>query len=240
MLIQKRWVFILMLSCMVSLLAKEHQQSPLPSSDSVSFKQSKVSSCTKEPAKQSTDEVKCVKGKDTYFLLYRMGYFHPFDGVFRKIYHPGISYQVEFDALFFQKMLFFSNLDYFPRSGHSIRSQGAGDTTELRLAGFSAGLGYYQPFGYKFAWYVGIGPKIFYLDMHDKAPFVFRHVQEFVFGFQAKTGFRREFTRHIIGDVFVDYSYGYLHYKFNPSELITRYSINIGGLAAGGAIGFSF
>lgn len=175
--------------------------------------------------------------KKHFRLSYRMGYFLPNNKVIRKIYHHGISYQLEFDWNFWKGFYFFSNADYFSNSGHSLNFH---SDTQIRIVGWLNGFGYLYKWASWIGLYAGIGPKAFFYYNHDHAPYVKENISKTTAGFGTKTGFLFFPYKCILVDLFADYSYGRVHFKNQRSSNILRFSTNAGGLTIGGGIGAQF
>lgn len=178
-----------------------------------------------------------ISRKNIFRLSYRMGYFRPNDEIMREIYHKGISYQGEFNWNFWKGFNFFSNVDFFSNSGRSLNFN---SNTRVRIIGWTNGFSYLYKWAPWIGWYAGFGPKTFFYHNEDRAPYVTKNISRNTVGFGTKSGLMIFPSKWLFFDLFIDYSYGKIHFHSRRSNDILRFSTNAGGLTVGGGMGARF
>ena len=128
-------------------------------------------------------------GKKTLFVLclvgsslnadlieFRAGYFHPTDSTMRKVYDKGgLDLQIAASNFIWKRFQLFQGFEYIMRNGKSL---GTPESTEMRI--FTYGLGVKYPFKIS-SWvdyYLTLGPKFFFVRVHNDSSFVNKHLNE--------------------------------------------------------------
>lgn len=88
-------------------------------------------------------------------------------------------------------------------------------------------------------WYLTVGPRYFYVHVHNNSPFVDRKVNHSGVGGFAGTGFNFFPVKNFFIDVFGEYSYGRLKFHAHKNHVYGEDRM-VGGFAVGGGLGFAF
>ncbi len=88
-------------------------------------------------------------------------------------------------------------------------------------------------------WYLTIGPRYFYVHVHNNSPYVDRKVNHSGVGGFAGTGFNFFPAKNFFIDIFGEYSYGRLHFHAHKKHVYGEDRM-VGGFAVGGGLGFAF
>jgi len=157
----------------------------------------------------------------------RSAYFYPTGKLERKIYdNPIFDIELEGFHPLSHKWGLYLNASYLEKSG---RSDGLNLKTKMRIVPINIGIEYIYDLTDKASFYIGIGPSLNVISLHDSNPIGRRHTNKCCFGASTKSGFYYDLSNHFFADLFVDYLYIPAGFK-NTS--------NVGGLRAGIGIGF--
>ena len=91
----------------------------------------------------------------------------------------------------------------------------------------------------KMQYYFALGPRYFYVHQHNDSSYVNRNINRNGVGGFANTGFLFLLCRHLVLDVFGEYSYERTHFHSSKTNVEGRH-IQIGGFTFGGGLGYAF
>ncbi|MEI8365274.1 MAG: hypothetical protein WCF65_02550 [Parachlamydiaceae bacterium] len=174
----------------------------------------------------------------------RLSYFWPESSSFREFYGNGtVDYQLTGTIPVYQGCSFLLrglNLwwaaDYIENSGHS---QGLGNKTKIKMEPVTAGLKWVYPHSWLRP-YIGIGLKYYFLQVHNTSDFVKEHISRNGPGCIAETGIQIFSCNHIMGDLFLSYSFKQFGAPSNHLPNVTTTGLDVSGINIGGGIGFQF
>ncbi|MBS0585210.1 MAG: outer membrane beta-barrel protein [Verrucomicrobia bacterium] len=158
-------------------------------------------------------------------ISFRSAYFYPTGKLERKIYNSPI-FDIELEGFYSlsHKWGLYLNVAYLEKNG---RSDGLNLKTKMRMAPINFGIEYIYGLTDKVSFYVGVGPSLNFISLHDNNPIGKKHTKKCCVGASTKSGFYYDLSNNFFADLFVDYLYIPAGFK-NTS--------NVGGLRAG--IGF--
>lgn len=156
----------------------------------------------------------------------RSAYFYPTGKLERKIYDSPI-FDVELEGFhsISNQCGLYLNVSYLEKNG---RSDGLNLKTKMRIAPINFGIEYIYDLTNKASFYIGIGPSLNFISLHDDNPIGRKHTNKCCFGASTKSGFYYDLSNNIFADFFVDYLY-------IPAGL--KNTSNVGGLRAGIGVG---
>ncbi|MDP1608155.1 MAG: hypothetical protein Q8L98_02440 [Chlamydiales bacterium] len=88
-------------------------------------------------------------------------------------------------------------------------------------------------------YYFTLGPRYFFIRQHNSSPYVDKNKSRNGVGFFVNTGFNFIFYKHLVIDLFGEYSYTKTRFHSSTSGIYTR-DIQVGGFTFGGGLGYSF
>lgn len=148
---------------------------------------------------------------------------------FRDIYNKvGVDYQLEFTRKVFACMEAWGNLDWYSKSGNSVRFH---KKTRVKIANVSVGLKYVYKISNQFDIYIGLGPSLGKIFLKNKINKSDQKLSKYALGAVAKTGLRTYLRYNLILDLFFDYIYQPVHFESH---------VNIGGAKIGLGLGKAF
>lgn len=166
----------------------------------------------------------------------KAGYFFFTDSTMREVFDDGgIDLQLSAVIPVYNIWNVYVSGEYLHKSGKSIHAK---QKTSIWEAPVSLGL---QPvFCFKWAqYYITVGPRYFFVHVHNRSSFVPKRMHSDGIGFFANTGLRILKGKHMTFDIFGEYSYGRLH--FHSSMPGTKaHTKQIGGVTFGAGLGYSF
>lgn len=165
------------------------------------------------------------------YLEGRVSGFYPTQKLMREIYGNWLAeYEIEFGMPVypFPSWQAWGNVNYVSSHGHTREF----DTrTELENTNFGFGAKYLMGINSCTLCYLGAGLNCAFVLVHNKSPYVKRHVYKTGFGGIFKAGVSVEPIDHLFFEAFVDYLY-------QPMDFQTH--AQIGGYKFGGGIGYRF
>lgn len=120
-----------------------------------------------------------------------------------------------------------TNLEWLPGSGNSI---GGHDATHINILNWGFGAKYAYRIKEKYTPYIGIGPNISTVWIHNHSHLHKRQSKTGI-GFVIKSGFYWEFHSRFYCDFFADYLYQYVQFRKNA---------NVGGFHIGAGLGVKY
>jgi hypothetical protein len=167
--------------------------------------------------------------------LARVSYFYPLSGTFQKIYKKGgVGYGVEMSVLWRDCLEGYVTVDEFLKRG---RVQEGSFKTTVKLFPLNVGFKYYFPFRYS-QFYVGGGPLLLALRVHNETNLVTEKISREDLGFTVKFGnaFR---IKEALFDLFVEYSYQKMRFTGND-DFVQWHKVDLSHFKAGLAVGVQF
>jgi outer membrane protein len=173
---------------------------------------------------------------ENWSLQARAGYFFPAAKLLREVYHNGgFEPEIEGSVKVRDQLRFWTNFNAFIRSGHS---QGLHNSTSIRIYPLSAGFKYNFKMRSSWDFYLGLGPSLTWVSIHDHSPYVKQHIHKTGWGVVGKSGFIYRFYGHGFVDLFADYYYTQIGSISRRG--VQSHSLNVGGLRVGLGIGRTF
>ena len=162
---------------------------------------------------------------------FRTAAYLPTSQRFRDVYgDAGVSYQAEVRKSFCCCFEGWGNFEYFSKHAQVRNCCG---NTDIELSNFSGGVNYVVPFCECFRGYVGIGPSVARVKLHNRSCcFCEERITKVPVGGAFKSGIRYYMAGCGFLEVFADYLYLPVHY---PEQ-----HVNVGGFKLGGGVGLRF
>ncbi|MBS0625173.1 MAG: hypothetical protein JSS32_03900 [Verrucomicrobia bacterium] len=88
-------------------------------------------------------------------------------------------------------------------------------------------------------YYFSLGPRYFFIRQVNASPYVCKNKSRNGIGFFVNTGFNLILYRHLVIDLFGEYSYAKTHFHTHLPDIYTR-DIQIGGFTFGAGLGYFF
>ena len=130
----------------------------------------------------------------------------------------------------------YGSVEYLEKSG---RSEGGHQKTFLWEVPLSLGLRSVLLFKDNMSFYLTLGPRYFFVHVHNQSSFVPKHLHESGCGGFINTGFLYTLCEHFTFDIFGEYSYKRM--SFHSKKAGTQgHTVQVGGLVFGGGLGYSF
>jgi hypothetical protein len=168
-----------------------------------------------------------------------VSYYYPTESIVRKIYSKSwVDYGVYIsqDICLQRCLSLFAGADYLARDGYSL---GGHQKTRLQLVPLTFGLKWTQPAISVIDWYIGLAPRIYWAYIRDHNPISNSRIHKTALGIYATTGIFIKPVRHFFIDLFLNYSYATLGAPHTP-YLVEGHSLQVGGIHAGGGLGYIF
>ncbi len=179
------------------------------------------------------------KSKDDINLLLEVkaGYYWFADSKMRAVYNNGgIDVQVALSGRVWSFLHVYGAVEYIGKNGSSLNAH---QSTKIQIVPLSLGLKPTFKVADQLDLYFNIGPRYFFVHQHNYSNYVDQNVNENGLGGFIGTGLYVHLNKRLILDGYAEYSY--FERKYNSFETnVTGHSINLGGLAVGGGLGYSF
>lgn len=88
-------------------------------------------------------------------------------------------------------------------------------------------------------YYFAIGPRYFFIHQHNSSSYVDHNKSKNGLGLFVNTGFNFILMKHLVLDIFGEYSYAKTHFHSSKTNVYTR-DIQVGGFSFGLGLGYSF
>ena len=173
------------------------------------------------------------------YIVAKAGYFFFADAEMRKVYsNGGIDLQLSGAYPVYPYLSVYGSVEFLQKSGRSLQGNQRTSIWEVPLsAGLQTSFLMYSPV--PIYYYITLGPRYVFAQVHNHSPYVPHHMNQNGFGGFANTGFLFNLWHGLTLDLFGEYSYCRLH--FHSSKTATRgHSVQVGGFAFGGGLGYSF
>jgi len=165
------------------------------------------------------------------------GYFFFTDSKMRKVYNKGgLDLQLSGSYPIWKWLQVYGSVEYLTRHGESI---GSPQKTRIWEVPLSLGLKPIIKIHPKVQYYIALGPRYFFVHVHNNSPYVDRKIDENGLGGFVNTGFNFFPIPHFCIDIFGEYSYKRM--RFHPSkDAVYGREVQIGGLSFGIGLGYAF
>ena len=170
-------------------------------------------------------------------LEFKSGYFFFADDKMSDVYDEGgLDLQISGSYPVWKWLQIYGSVEYISRHGKSLHGH---QKTRIWEYPLSVGLKSVVEICKSTQYYLTIGPRYFFVHVHNNSPFIDREMNENGIGGFVGTGFNFLPMEHLLIDVFGEYSYCKLH--FHPSKEHTYgRAAQVGGFAFGVGIGYAF
>lgn len=169
-------------------------------------------------------------------VIGNISYFRPNSSVLRTIYSSAwVKYDLMLLHPIWENIYATESVSYTMKHGRSL---GGHQRTRMWIVPISLGINYLYAWD-DFDFYVGVGPRYFFINIKNNSNFVERHDSKSGLGGFAAAGVNYHFCNGFLFDLFVDYSYKRFDFH-KDRERVQRESLQVGGLSIGGGIGYRF
>lgn len=182
-------------------------------------------------------ETECCEPEPQPLIELKAGYFFFTDSKMQHVYdHGGYDVQISGSYPIYCFLHLYGSVEYLEKSG---QSSGGHQRTFLWEIPLSLGLRSIFSINDNLSYYLTIGPRYFFVRVHNHSTFVPEHMHEDGCGGFANTGLLYTLCDHFTFDVFGEYSYKRLHFHSNKPNT-QGHTVQVGGLTFGGGFGYSF
>jgi hypothetical protein len=192
--------------------------------------------CPKEPRNQAKRDIKPKKIR--VLVTPRVGYFQFQEKKLKKIYKKGgIHLDLSATARLWDFVFLDASLGYYEKKGSSLGKHE--HITKLKAFPVSIGLKPMIRLFPKLHGYICGGPRYFFVSQYNHSKYVTQHVHANGLGFYVAPGLILTLNDRLKLEGFIDYSYFRRTFESHPYN-VYGHTLNVGGLAFGGGIGYSF
>ncbi len=187
--------------------------------------------------KKQTNQIASEPNKFQPLLEIRGGYFFFSASKMRKIYNKGGgAVGLSGSCPVWKWLQIYGSAEYMERHGKSLGGHQKAKIWEVPI---SLGLKPVISICQKVQFYLTLGPRYFFVHTHANSSYVNKTLNRNGLGGFANMGFNFFPCRHLLLDVFGEYSYKRIH--FHPSKHNTYgQAVQIGGFTFGAGIGYAF
>lgn len=181
---------------------------------------------------------RCIRVEGIKPLLEVKGaYFFFSDSKMRKIFNKGGG-DVQLSASYpiWKWLQIYGSVEYMQRHGKSL---GGHQKTSLWEVPLSLGLKPVIKISPAVHYYLTLGPRYFFVHTHANSSYVDKTLHENGCGGFANMGFNFFPVRHLVVDVFGEYSYKRMHFHSHKHNVYGE-KVQIGGFAFGAGLGYAF
>jgi hypothetical protein len=174
---------------------------------------------------------------DSPSLELKSGYFFFADKKMRSVYDQG-GFDIQLCGSFplWRCFQLYTSLEYLQKEGYSV---GNHQKTKIWQVPFTAGLKVCARLTEITNYYFTLGPRYFYVHMHNESSFVDRNLHKNGIGGFFGTGLTFAPVSHLIIDVFGEYSYERTRLHSTKTDVYTR-NLQVGGFVFGGGLAYTF
>lgn len=167
----------------------------------------------------------------------KAGYFFFTDHKLKKVYDQGgLDLQIAASYPIWRWFQIYLSAEFFERKGRSLHFH-----ERTRVWGWPVSLGI-KTVATMSCWaqyYFTIGPRYFYFHVHNNSSHVDRELNHSAVGGFIGTGFDFFLTKHLVIDIFGEYSYCRTHFHGHKDHVYGE-DRQIGGFTFGGGLGYAF
>lgn len=175
--------------------------------------------------------------QDRSLLEAKAGYFFFSNPTMRRVYDEGgIDAQLSYSLPVGKWVQLYESVEYFQKFGHSLQYH---EGTKIRGVTLSFAVKPVFKIASILDFYVGIGPRYFFLHMDNDSSFVDRNISKNGLGGFAITGFLLRPLKNWTFDFFGEASYKNMDFKNKHHRVVSK-STQVGGFAFGGGFGYLF
>jgi len=168
---------------------------------------------------------------------FKAGYFFFASSKMREIYNQGgLDLQICAAGSIWDGLELYGSVEYLKRSGNSL---GGDEKTSIWQVPVNLGLKPVFTICPQVQWYFTLGPRYFYVHQHNHSSFVMKNKGKSGVGMFVNTGFDFILWKHLLIDIFGEYSYEKIHFHTSKDYVYTK-GMQVGGFTFGGGIGYSF
>ncbi|MGH2639613.1 MAG: hypothetical protein ACRDF4_10100, partial [Rhabdochlamydiaceae bacterium] len=165
------------------------------------------------------------------------GYFIFLDAKMSKIYdHGGLDVQVSGSYPLYRYVQVYGSIEYLERYGTSLNG---GDKTKIWEIPLSLGLKPVITICSMIQYYLTIGPRYFFVHAHNSSSALDRNISQNGLGGFLNTGFNFFPCRHLLIDVFGEYSYKRMQFRSSTTNVYGK-TVQVGGFVFGVGLGYAF
>lgn len=173
--------------------------------------------------------------KPSGFISIKPTYFYPQDKVFRHLYHGGFLGLAELGVMINEKFFLSVERGYFYKK-ETVSSFDIDSASSVTVVPSSIYLGFVFAHGSFWDLYAKAGPNTVYASTHISIPNLSSHKHKWVFGGSFGCGSKLYFYRGCFAEIFLNYLYD----KKQITDSGDHFSVYLGGLQTGGALGYQF
>jgi hypothetical protein len=172
----------------------------------------------------------------------KVGYFFFADSVLRKIYDKGgldLQLSASIPVCTWQNrysLEIYGSVEYLKRHGKLPTN---GQKTSIWEVPVSLGLKPVFAICPEVHYYFTFGPRYFHVHQHNKDPYLQKNLNGNGIGLFVNTGFNFFPWRHLVIDVFGEYSYERTHFHTSKRHVYGT-TVQVGGYAFGAGLGYAF
>jgi hypothetical protein len=170
-------------------------------------------------------------------LELKAGYFFFSDSKMKKVYKQGgYDFQLCGSTPLWKWLQIYASAEFLEKEGKSLNDSQSTRIWEIPL---SLGLEAVAKINKQTHYYFMIGPRYFFVHVHNRSHFVDKTLNENGLGGFLGTGFHFFPCEHFLIDLFGEYSYCRLHFHSHKENVHAR-SVQVGGFVFGGGLGYAF
>ena len=184
-----------------------------------------------------------IKEKSSHFtevqptIEAKAGYFFFASSRMRDVYtQGGLDLQLSTSYPVWRGLEIYGSVEYLQRSGRSLSNHWKTTIWEIPV---SLGLKPVIEICPEAQWYFTLGPRYFYIHQHNYTSYVTMHKGKSGVGLFVNSGFNFIAWKHLLIDVFGEYSYQKVHFHTSRKGVHTR-DLQVGGFSFGGGLGYAF
>lgn len=167
----------------------------------------------------------------------KAGYFFFSDSKMSKVYNEGgWDVQVSGSCPIWKWLEVYGSVEYLEKHGKSL---GEHESTSIWEIPLSFGLKPVISICQNVQYYFTLGPRYFFVYQHNDSSYVSKNLSNNGLGLFVNTGFNFIFWRHLLVDVFGEYSYKQMHFHSHKNNVYGK-TVNVGGFVFGGGLGYAF
>jgi hypothetical protein len=173
----------------------------------------------------------------------KVGYFFFVDSTMRDVYDEGgLDLQISgsYPVIKWARryaLNVYASVEYLQRTGTSLSGN---QNTSIWEIPVNVGLKPVIAITNEFQYYFAVGPRYFYIHQHYNSEYLPKNNHRNGIGLFVNTGFNFIFWRHLLVDVFGEYSYAQTKFHASSDPLTYTKTTQVGGFTFGGGLGYSF
>ncbi len=167
----------------------------------------------------------------------KAGYFFFASETMRDVYNQGgIDVQLAGAYPVWKGLEIYGSVEYMQKSGHSLS---ANQSTTIWQIPVNIGLKPVITICKEALWYFTLGPRYFYVHQHNNSSYVPRNKGKSGCGLFVNTGFNFIVWKHLLIDLFGEYSYEKVHFHTSRANVYTT-GAQLSAFTFGGGLGYAF